>query len=276
MEIREILVLLRPEGPNDAMLAAATGIAAETRGFVHGLCIYAVPAPTTAECFALGEVAVDAVVDHIQVETEELVAPLHRIFQERLATAGVDGDWTALDTFSANAAIVARARLVDLVVMPRPEQHETECRHVADTLLADSGTPCLFVPADFKYDGIRRIVIAWNGTREATRAIDEAMPLLQKAEAVEVVVVGDVEHMPTPAGIEALERHLARHGIVIGTTQATNSRDTAEIILDCCQIFRADLLVMGAYGHARMAETILGGVSRSILLHAPLPVLMVH
>ncbi len=274
MDIREILVVLRPDKPNDRVIAIAGRLAAECRAYVHGLCVFATPDPTQAECYVVGEAAVEAVVDHLTWETEELIAPARAAFRASLVAAGVEGDWVELHGFEAEAEAQRRTRLVDLVILPRPED-DPGFRRMVETYLVDGGTPCLIVPyGQAAAEGFRRIVIAWSGTREAKRALDKAMPFLRTAEAVEAVVVGDPPQTNTLDRFDALAVYLARHGVVATVNHVPPSRDAAGVILDRCRAFDADLLVMGAYGHARAAEALLGGVSRSILQRAPLPVLM--
>lgn len=274
MDLREILVVLRPDTPADGVLAVAGALATEYRTVLRGLCVFSTPAPTLAECYVIGTAAVDEVVDHLAHEAESLLAPLHAQFLAARATCGAEGDWTTIERLATTEA-PRHARLVDLVILPRPRADDADALHIAESFLIEGGTPCLLVPDALKDAGkFTRIAVAWNGTREAKRALDEALPLLRAAETVEIVIVGDPPQVPLHDRTDTPALHLARHGVTADTTYVPDGGDAGEAILDRCAAIGADLLVAGAFGHRRLAEAILGGVTRTLLLHAPLPVLM--
>jgi nucleotide-binding universal stress UspA family protein len=124
---------------------------------------------------------------------------------------------------------------------------------------------------------VRRIVVAWNATRESIRAVADALPLLVKAEAVEVLVV-DHQRRPEGHGQEPgadIARHLARHGAQVEVRRlSSGGKDVGRLLLSEAAAFRADLLVMGSYGHSHLREWMFGGVTRTVLYEAGLPVLM--
>ncbi len=276
MDIREILIVLRPDRPNEAVLATARALALDHRAYARGLCLYSVPPPTQAECYAIGAAAVGEVVDHLEREVESLLVPVRDAFHASLAAGGIDGDWTALQGIDAAQAPL-RARLSDLVILSRPRAHDVESMAIATSFLLDGGTPCLLVPDDARNDRrFRRIAIAWNGTREAKRAMEDAMPFLRHADAVEMVIVGDPPQTHVRDRHDAPEVHLARHGVAAEATHLPRDGDVAQSVLERCKAFGADLLVMGTYGHAPLAEAVLGGVTRSVLQQAPIPVFMAH
>jgi nucleotide-binding universal stress UspA family protein len=124
---------------------------------------------------------------------------------------------------------------------------------------------------------VRRILVAWNAGREAVRAVADARALLVRAEAVEVLVV-DPEGRRAGHGEEPgadIARHLARHGAQVEVRRlSSGGEDVGRVLLSQAAAFGADLVVMGAYGHSRLNEWIFGGVTRTILREAGLPVLM--
>jgi nucleotide-binding universal stress UspA family protein len=126
--------------------------------------------------------------------------------------------------------------------------------------------------------GIRHVVVAWNGSRESARAVAEALPYLQQAERVTVIVViegRDIEYEAV-LGTEAVA-HLSHHGIDARLLHVKNERgDVGDTLLDEAQRLQADLVVLGGYSHSRLRERLLGGVTYRLLHQAPLPLLMAH
>ena len=173
----------------------------------------------------------------------------------------------------------ARARFADLVIAGRPQAHDRAGRVLVETLALATGTPCLIVgQAPARSSGFERIVLAWNGSREAKRATDDGLEFLRCAKTVSVAIVEErVATGATSSLDQPLLRHLARHGVHAQVERiAPSHRGAGEALLSRCRSFKADLLIMGAYGHARAAELILGGATRSILAHAEVPVLLSH
>ncbi|WP_418593007.1 universal stress protein [Ponticoccus sp. (in: a-proteobacteria)] len=177
--------------------------------------------------------------------------------------------------------IAAHARFADLVVLPQPygKERGIELEPVTEGALFEGQVPVMIVP-----DGVtvkpqpERVVIAWNESREAMRAVRAALPLLTQAKAVHVVVIDPPQHGPTrsdPGGL--LSQFLARHGVrpkvdVLSKTMPS----VADVLLRHVTDVDADLVVMGAYGHSRFREAILGGATRSMLEQTQVSVLMAH
>jgi len=174
-----------------------------------------------------------------------------------------------------------QARFADLCLLPKPygEGRSPADEAVLEAALFEGGCPVLVMPdggdAPGRFD---RIVVAWNQSPEALTAIRKAMPLLQKAAVVDITVVDPPSHGPErsdPGGI--LSQWLARHGVraEVSVLARTLPR-VSEVLLRHCTDRDADLLVMGAYGHSRFREAILGGATRDMLEAASLPVFMAH
>jgi nucleotide-binding universal stress UspA family protein len=139
-----------------------------------------------------------------------------------------------------------------------------------------AGAPCLVIPdAAWPSAGFDRILIAWNASREAKRAVDDALVFLKAASAVRIFSAGERPSLEDPTGMD-LSSHLARHGVVAEVARRDRVHNAGQAILAACDDFHAGLLVMGAYGRAKLAETLLGGVSSTVLAEARLPVLMAH
>ena len=135
------------------------------------------------------------------------------------------------------------------------------------------GAPCLLVPKTVAIHGFDRVVLAWNGSRQAKRARAEAMPLLRAASIVDIAVVGgDADRIH---GDDALVEHLHRHGVAAGVIALPRAHgDSAAPLMDWCRSHDADLMVMGAFGRTPQAEHWFGGVTWTILTHAAVPVFM--
>jgi len=166
-----------------------------------------------------------------------------------------------------------------MVVIARPESASQTAGPpgLAESLVLSSGRPIIVFPPRGTASKVRRILVAWNAKRESIRAVADALPLLAKAEAVEVLVVDHQRH-PTGHGQEPgadIARHLARHGAQVEVRRlSSGGKDVGSLLLSQAAGFGADLLVMGAYGHSHLREWMFGGVTRTVLYEAGLPVLM--
>jgi nucleotide-binding universal stress UspA family protein len=197
------------------------------------------------------------------------------IFEKAAAEAGVRSDWLTIEGDS-DRALVACARRADLVVLP-PVVHTSMARwrYGAGSLAMAAGGPVLVVGDEgCAPDFGRRVLVAWNGTRESARALRDAWPILIEAEQVDVVVVspkGD----GGPDGL--LQRHLERHGCRANII-LDPSRDelASEVLRRQALTLNSDLLVMGLFGRPRLAEVVLGGVSQEMLEAPPIPLLISH
>ena len=215
-------------------------------------------------------------------QQQDVMATAKRSFVETATKAGLNADCRTVRTTSSLIASVVslHARYADLVVLGQPESDargETELSDAEDVVMA-AGRPSLIIPYIGAGDGFgRRAMVAWDGGREAARAVGDAMPMLEKAESVAVVVVNPKsgDHGAEPGADIAL--HLARHGIKV-EAQHLEARDmsVADTILSRAADQSIDLLVMGAYGHSRFREWVLGGATRQIFAQMTVPVLMSH
>ncbi|UHC19998.1 universal stress protein (plasmid) [Methylobacterium currus] len=172
--------------------------------------------------------------------------------------------------------LTARARLADLTVLDAGAREVGIDRDLIDTLLFSSGRPLLVVPPGWKTFSARRVLVAWDGSAQAARAANEALPFLRAAEVVEIVsVIGEKDLSTSAAGAE-LAPHLARHGVNVSVTQVPVDGDVAATLRTRVGLFRADMLVMGAFRHSRLREWFFGGVTQSMLSHSPLPLFLAH
>ncbi|WP_116133662.1 universal stress protein [Tropicimonas sp. IMCC34043] len=173
-----------------------------------------------------------------------------------------------------------RARFSDLVVLSKPygDDRGIVDEAVVEAALFAGNVPVLVLPRGVSLGRPQKVVLAWNQSAEAMDAIRSAMPLLQQAQATNIVIIDPPRHAPDrsdPGGM--LSQMLARHGIraEISVIAGTMPR-TSDVLARHCEDQQADLLVMGAYGHSRFREAIMGGATRDMLEAAQIPVLMSH
>jgi nucleotide-binding universal stress UspA family protein len=278
VDIRQILLLQPAEKGWEAQTEFAARLAKSHGASVAGVCLYAEPDPTPADCFAEGAVAIADVLDRHRSQVAQICAPLETSFRRAIAGHGLSDGWEAGDVnvWRDQGPALERARLADLVIAPALGA-DADWRGLIEALVLQSGAPCLLTPANVRPCAFSHIVLAWNGSREAKRAMDDALPFLKAASDVVVVTIDDDETRRVEASeSEALVRHLARHGVGAEALRRPASKGAGEVLMDACEAAGADLLVMGAYGRSRAAEFILGGATRTILSHARTPTLLSH
>ena len=207
----------------------------------------------------------------------EAAAAAESEFRQAQRRASVNAEWR-LSMGGALPALQLSARYADLVIAGQPEPADALAMTLAGDLVLSVGRPVLFVPYAGRWRSTgKRVLVAWNASREAARAVSDALPLLRRAEAVEVVAFeprpGD--HGELPGADIAL--YLARHGVkATAARQSAPEIDIGAQILSRAADTSADLIVMGGYGHSRLRELVLGGATRSLLEAMTVPVLMSH
>lgn len=179
-------------------------------------------------------------------------------------------------TSEVPALLVEYARLRDLTIVPVPESYD---QWYAEAVIFGSGRPTLVVPetSSSRAVDVNRVLVAWDFSRAAARAVSDAIPILEKAREVCILTVTNEKAIPSKRSSSELAKNLSRHGInvVIEEVDAAG-RAIGDVLAAQIESRRADLLVMGAYGHSRFREFILGGATRSILTKPPIPVLFSH
>jgi nucleotide-binding universal stress UspA family protein len=214
----------------------------------------------------------------------EAAQQAEREFRAGLARhSGVRTEWR-VSAQDALAAVRLHARYADLLVVgqPLPAGDDTDglLRGFAEELVLTVGRPVLLVPYAGRFPEVGdRVLLAWNAGREAARAVTDALPLLTRAGDVQVVVFdpdrGTGDHGEEPGADIGL--YLARHGVKVTIArQVGTGLNVGEQILSRAADISADLIVMGAYGHSRTRELILGGATRTLLESMTVPVLMSH
>ena len=216
-------------------------------------------------------------------ETEvEQAGKTREVFEQAARQRDISVEWRAMgEGPEADPALHARYADVAILGQIDPDSDEMAAiRPHPERVALASGRPILVVPYAGQFETIgRRIVVAWDASREATRAVNDAMPLLAAAEMVTVLTIdphqGPAGHGELPGADISL--HLARHGVKAAIERTVSAGVPAgEVVLSRTADLAADLLVMGAYGHSRARELLLGGVTRTVLNSMTVPVLMSH
>lgn len=193
------------------------------------------------------------------------------VFQERIIERCL--------TSEVPDVLVEYARLRDLTVVPVSDEDSVD-QWYAQSVIFGSGRPVLVTPYVRKQAGafaLDTVVVAWDFSRPAARAIADALPILKKAKQVRVVTVTREKEISHRRSTEDLARHLARHDVRIDLdTVDAGGRKIGDAITSYVGSVNADLLVMGAYGHSRMRDFILGGATRSMVSKPPVPIFLSH
>jgi nucleotide-binding universal stress UspA family protein len=221
------------------------------------------------------------VIDAQERENEQATRSALNQFNTACARAGVSAEPLTLTASYGGVGEqfgrIARRFDVAIVGQAEPETSAVE-EIIAESALFESGRPVIVVPyiqkAPFKLDNV---MVCWDGSRSAARAIADAMPLLAKSGRVEVVIVTNERGKQDEIEGADIGAHLARHGLNVEIKRtALGDIDVADVLLSHAADSGSDLIVMGGYGHSRLREFVLGGVTRSILRSMTAPVLMAH
>jgi len=274
--IKDIVVNLVGRGPQDFAADYAISVAATFEAHLVGTAfVYDAVIPDGA----LGAIPVD-LIELQQEENTKIARTAVEHFTARAKASGVSAETRTLDASLGGAATLfaSIARRFDVAVVGQAQrEHGASEDLLIEAALFESGRPVVLVPY-IQQQGLKldRIVVCWDGERTAARAIADAMPFLERAKAVDVVIVSEERKEQEIAGADMIA-HLVRHGVP-ATARRTSKGDISieNVILSYSADSAADFLVMGGYGHSRLREFILGGVTRGILASMTLPVLMSH
>jgi nucleotide-binding universal stress UspA family protein len=285
MAFKDILVHL-DNGPRSPVRLGIAARLAQRSG-AQLTAVYVVDIPS-AEFFygaamPLAAGGAEQVVDQIRADALAAAGPVEAEFRELLRREGLEGGWRLVEG-NLPATVALHARYADLTVLGQANayEHGADLGHdaVVVATVMGSGRPILAVPFAGEFPTLgERVLVAWNASREAARAVNDALPLLREAAAVTVLAVnprrGIGGHGDVPAADIAL--HLARHGVraEAAHTVATDIPD-GEALLSYAADIGADLIVCGAYGHSRARELVFGGVTRTLLAEMTAPVFLSH
>lgn len=276
MSIKRILVPFETADAGAAALRLAMAVAADFGASVEALHIRERPQVPPSEYYPLGAIVSEDFLKALETAASGKAARLRQTFNETVsaAPAGASARWVEHEGASP-VDVGAAARVADLAVFSRTNE-ASRMRETAnlEEVLFQAGRPALIAASGAGAAPFRRILFAWNGSREAARAMAAAMGFFERGDAVAVVSFGLAG--PALASAEEAAATLRLHGVKVEVIKRDKEDRDAEGFLDLAREWRADLAVMGAYSHARWRQVVLGGFTRGMLVQADLPVLMAH
>lgn len=277
MTYKTLLAVIQSKHDIDRVLDHVLPLAARFQSHVVGFHAEPMAIPyTTAIGFP------DAEFMQVTAEaTKERADELGKKFGIRATGAGVPHEWRTMESLSGDSALcaLASARAADLVIAAQTDRNESGSAGAnLDHLLFETGRPTLFVP----YAGpvtttFTKILVAWNGTREASRAVFEALPFIMEADETEILTVDapDADGDQTRVAGADIAAALLRHGAHVTIAEESSAGIGVSAAIENHAVeTNADLLVMGAYGHSRLREFLFGGVTREVLRSMPIATFM--
>lgn len=278
--LKDLVVFVGERGIDEPAFKQALALA-QANG-AHLVSVVGVAVPLYQE-YLLGAVIYEAYQAEVDRQTK-IANEICEKIKEKVKAAGVDGETRALvvDVDILPIDGVVHARYADLVVMSgRSGQADARLwERLVNGVLFGAGRPILIVPEGvLPRSAFDKVVIGWNASREATRAVHDGMSLIRRAHQVDIVVVdpssSDSGHGQEPGA--DLAAHLVRHGGKVNVHRIPSGGKGAGTALQQFALdAQADVLVMGAYGHSRVWETLLGGATRDIFADTKMPVLISH
>jgi nucleotide-binding universal stress UspA family protein len=278
MSYRTILVHADMSRHAEARIRLAAGLAADFEGHLVGTALTGVSPVLLPGSVEMGGEMIAEQIDLMQDAAHRALDQFDAIVNHK----GLAFHERRYVNDEVDGGIALQARYADLVVVSQIDPSEKvigQPSGLAEYLLMNTARPVLVIPYTWSGDELGgTAVVAWDGSLEATRAVIGALPLLKRASKVTVLVF-DAEdsggaHGEQPGADLAL--YLARHGVTVEADAQTSTIDTGNALLSYVADLNTDLLVMGGYGHARLREMLLGGVTRTILNAMTLPVLLAH
>ena len=267
--LKSILLHVYGDTAFESRLQAALDIARTFDG--HLTCLHATP----FEDYLLTDPGVAVLPEEFSEKMTALRLELQSRVEERLRAEGANWDWVHRDEVMTTA-LIRYSILSDLIVVSLADTayFRDEPRPVAAAVATGARAAVLAVPqSSMALDLQAPIVVAWNGSPEAAAALRAALPFLSRAPDVHVL---EVEERPTSYPSDLAARYLARHGIEAEIVQRPAHGGISRAIMTAAEERGAGLIVMGAYGHSRLRELLLGGVTRDLLASSEMPLLLAH
>jgi nucleotide-binding universal stress UspA family protein len=279
MAFKSIAVFVDPSSAGEARTSYAARMA--LRHGAHLIGIFAVPSMwggSPTESFVRGQEAVRRVIASHQSSEAALTDAASRSFSAGCAREDISFEFRHFRQDDVNDSAALNSLHADLVIVGGPRAGGLPRDWSAEALLLATGVPFLLLPEPWTGSAAEHVVVAWNASREARRAIADALPLLVGALSVTILVVDpqkNPRHGDEPGADVA--HYLTRHGAKVVVEQVqSHAEPIAKVILAYAERHNTDLIVVGAYSHTRTTEMIFGGVTRSLLRDAAVPLLIAH
>lgn len=276
MPLKNILVHVDGSKPAADRLALAIALAERDGAHLAALHIFA---PQPMPGFVEAELP-KGVIEQIRAAARERAQAVAERLQPILAAANAPTEWRTVESLDP-ATVAFHARYCDLAIVGQDDPEDGSGPvGIAEAVMLESGRPALVVPYAGRHRAVgTNVIVAWDGGREAARAVNDALPLLAPGASVTVLALDPDRTSAGGTGYpgQDIAAHLARHGVRVEAAHyVTEDISVGDMLLSRAADLGADLIVMGAYGHARLRELVLGGTTRHILAHMTVPVLMSH
>jgi nucleotide-binding universal stress UspA family protein len=286
MTFKDILVHLDEGTPSATRLKVAIDLAKRHTAHLTGVFVIDIPGSDmfygTGMLYA-GGAGMNEMLTSFRTEAAARAELSGQAFREALRREGLEGEWRVVEGDTEDL-LALHARYADLTILGQPNDQDSYRGPSADAVLVNvmlaSGRPILAIPYAGQFERIGdRVLVAWNASREATRAVNDALPLLRGATKVTVLAVnprpGIAGHGDVPSADIVL--HLARHGVKAEAAHTiANDISEGDALLSYAADLGADLIVSGGYGHSRAREMVFGGVTRTLLQEMTVPMLLSH
>ena len=279
MSYKTILIYCNDQRRLPRLLAPTIAFADRFQSHVIGLSVVPPISVITTGVIGAPPIIVDAHCERYRQEN----SAMRQQFKEATEARSFSAEWRDADagSFPVVETVLEHAHAADLVVASQTDREwpASERLDVADLVTVGSGRPVLLIPNTSQPTHVgTRVLVAWNGSREAARAVFDALPILKHAEATQVVWIDpQIDGEPEQALGQDICEALLRHGVRCDKTKRVTPQDAVGATLMAqAKTFAADLLVMGCYGHSRLREFVFGGATRHVLKNMNVPVLMSH
>ncbi len=279
MQYKNILVYLDQGASNKERVNTAIALAIAQNARLTGVVVNALPNTSILSRLGIGKG--DALMEQARVNAQVVIER----FEQQTDRAGVEADAVVIECLEGKAPekLARMARIFDLSIMRQANPDKPNAAFIAELseeVMFSSGRPVFFMP----YIGAHNIpckrgLIAWDGSKAATRAIHDALPILEMMKKVTILIVDahKIEHYTELKPGEAMSRHLSEHGVNnVVSRVPKGDASTSTIILNELSDTGADMLVMGGYGTPKLREVMLGGVTRTLFECMTVPVFMSH
>src|SRR5215469_8933019 len=289
MSYKDLLVCIDAGSMDSARVRLALNLARAHRAHLTGVCVMPEVASAAARASGFGSpvgmvglagegATPGGAVDEVFREAEAADIA-EQWFKSELRLNGVEGEWHLLSGRETDA-LIELAKIADLTVLGQASREARSNGFRPQDVVMDTARPILVVPYAGSFETVgKRALVAWDRTREAVRAVNDALPLLAEAEAVTVIFVGAQEaslDRQRPS-LDRVVMHLRLHGINAEAEQTLQSGlAVSDVLLSRAADLSADLIISGANHHSQLREALIGGVSRNLLGHMTVPVLMSH
>lgn len=280
MGIKSLTVFVNPTPVGDPTVEYAVRLANKHEAHLIG--VFVVPHArdkSPADGYIRGSDAVSSMLVRYEIAERDAVGRAEQSFSALARASGFSHEFRVIKDFDPGNLARLNSFYTDLVVCGHSPPNGLTTSWPPERIMNATGIPFLIVPDDWIGDRVTtNVLLAWNASREARRAVSDALPILMAAKSVAVVIVDpekNASHGEEPGS--DIAHFLSRHGVIARVEPLTsNQQSVADTLVDFALRDQSDLIVIGAYSHSHMREMILGGVTRSLLNAVRIPTLIAH